>query len=290
MSKIEWTEKTWNPIVGCSKISSGCKNCYAERFAHRFSGPGGANEGLTVQRPGKGPEWTGKLRYFRERLEIPKKRKKPTMYFVNSMSDLFHEDVPVEWIDEIFEVMAECPQHTFQVLTKRAERLREWATGKILPRNVWMGVSVEGGSTTHRINDLVLVDAAVRFLSCEPLLSSLDLTFDVRSLAGKLTPALDLIDWVIVGGESGHGARPMHPACVRQIRDDCVRANVPFFFKQWGAWAPKPRGAAPIGKTAAIRSAHDVRETMVTMQRVGKKAAGRKLDGRTWDQMPGVAG
>ena len=230
-STIEWTESTWNPVTGCNKISPGCKFCYAEVMARRLKAMGQKNYAngfdLTLQ-----PHM----------LDRPLQWKKPQVIFVNSMSDLFHADVPVEYIRRVFEVMESAHWHQFQVLTKRAERLEQVATELPWPENVWMGVSVENDDYTSRIDHLRRTPAAVKFLSLEPLLGPL--------------PDLDLrdIDWVIVGGESGRSPRPMDPAWVRSIRDQCVDAAVPFFFKQWG------------GRN--------------------KKKAGRELDRLTWDQMP----
>lgn len=226
ITSIEWTERTWNPVTGCSKVSQGCKHCYAERIAERFWG----------ERP-----FTA-VQCHPERLAHPKSIRKGSMFFVNSMSDLFHPDVPDEFIGEVFDVMRECPQHTFQVLTKRSERLAQIAHRLTWAPNVWMGVSVEDVRVSERINDLRAVPAAVRFLSLEPLIGPLE--------------RLDLtgIHWVIVGGESGPGARPMKAAWVKSIRQQCRAAGVPFFFKQWGG--------------------------------VFKKQRGRELEGRTYDEFP----
>ena len=230
-SSIEWTDSTWNPVTGCTKVSPGCKHCYAETFAERWRGVSGHpyEQGFD-------------LRMWPERLHLPLSWKKPRMIFVNSMSDLFHEAVPAALISNIFGTMQEAHWHTFQILTKRADRLAEMAARLPWPINVWMGVSVESPRYVHRIEHLRSVQAAVRFLSIEPLLAP------IRSL-----PLAD-IDWVIVGGESGPGARPMSPDWVREIRDSCVEKGVPFFFKQWGG--------------------------------TRKKRTGRILDGRTCDEMP----
>jgi len=231
---IEWTEATWNPVTGCNKVSPGCKHCYAERMAERLQAMEQTNYAhgfaLTLQ-----PHM----------LELPLSWKRPQTIFVNSMSDLFHDDVPIAYIQRVFDVMRRAHWHRFQVLTKRANRLsRITRLGPFIdwPPNVWMGVSVENADYVDRIKRLRETGAAVKFLSLEPLLGPL--------------PDLNLrgIDWVIVGGESGPGARPMDPAWVTDIRDQCVAAGVPFFFKQWGG--------------------------------VHKKKAGRLLDGRVWDQMP----
>jgi protein gp37 len=233
-SGIEWTESTWNPITGCNKISPGCKYCYAERMAERLQAMGQPNYrngfALTLQ-----PQM----------LELPLQWKKPQTIFVNSMSDLFHKDVPLAYIQRVFDVMRRAHWHRFQVLTKRADRLADLGPEIDWSKNVWMGVSVENANYVDRIDDLRATGAHVKFLSLEPLLGPL--------------PKLKLknIDWVIVGGESGHRARPMDPAWAIDIRDQCARAGVAFFFKQWG------------GKN--------------------KKKAGRTLDGRTYDEMPETA-
>lgn len=230
-SAIEWTESTWNPLTGCTKISPGCKHCYAERMALRLQAMGQRNYvngfELTLQE---------------DALELPLRWKKPQSIFVNSMSDMFHAEVPAEFIIRAFDVMRRASWHRFQVLTKRSERLL--SLNKQLPwaENIWMGVSVETDEYTYRIDHLLETGARIKFLSLEPLLGRLD---DLR---------LDGINWVIVGGESGPGARPMKAEWVTSIRDQCVDANVPFFFKQWGG--------------------------------VWKKKFGRELEGRTWDQMP----
>jgi len=222
VSKIEWTDQTWNPVTGCTKVSAGCKNCYAERLSERFRGV-----------PGHPYEQGFDLKLWPERLDQPLRWRKPRRVFVNSMSDLFHEDVPDSYIGSVFETMYNAPRHTFQVLTKRPGRMAEFVGGvrrKVfgdwwpLP-NVWLGTSVENQATAdERIPHLLATPAAVRFLSCEPLL-------DPLQLAGWL-PAGEGIDWVIVGGESGPRARPMELAWVRAIRDQCAAASVPFFMKQ----------------------------------------------------------
>ena len=240
-SSIEWTETTWNPVRGCTRLSPGCQACYAERMAHRFSGPGGPYEGLT-RTSRTGPKWTGKLALVDEALTEPLRWRRPRLVFVNSMSDLFHDAVPLAFIEQVFATMQRASQHTFQILTKRADRLAEMAPRLSWPRNVWMGVSVESADYLWRIDRLREVPATVRFLSLEPLLGPLP------------SLSLDGIHWVIVGGESGPGARPMEASWVREIRRACRRDDVPFFFKQWGG--------------------------------VRKKAQGRSLDGRIYDEMP----
>ena len=233
-SKIEWTESTWNPVTGCTKISAGCANCYAERMAKRLHAMGQANYSngfKTTMHP--------------HVLEHPLKWKKPQAIFVNSMSDLFHDDITLDFIRQIFDVMRRASWHTFQILTKRAERLAELAPLLDWPENVWMGVTVENAASAYRIDYLRIVPAAVRFLSMEPLLSEVN---DMN---------LDNINWVIVGGESGPGSRPIEKEWVRNIRKQCHAAKVPFFFKQWGG--------------------------------VNKKKAGRLLDGKIYDEMPEIA-
>lgn len=233
-SKIEWTESTWNPVTGCTKISAGCKNCYAERMAKRLCAMGQANYANGFE-----------LTMHPHVLEYPLGWKKPQVIFVNSMSDLFHEDVPLDYIRQIFDVMTRANWHTFQILTKRSERLAELAPLLNWPENVWMGVTVENADCAYRIDDLRDVPSAVRFLSMEPLLSGVE---DMN---------LENIDWVIVGGESGPGSRPIEKQWVRDIRKQCKNADVPFFFKQWGG--------------------------------VNKKKTGRLLDGRIYDAMPRMA-
>ena len=240
-SKIEWTESTWNPVRGCTRVSEGCRFCYAERIAARFSGRGMAYEGL-AKNTKSGPQWTREVRPVRALLNEPLKWKKPRRIFVNSMSDLFHEKVELSFIQEVFDVMRKADKHQFQVLTKRSERLLECSPKLPWPPNVWMGVSVEDNRVTHRIDALRQIDAQIKFLSLEPLLGALP------------NLALDGIDWVIVGGESGPGAREMKKKWVTDIRDQCSDAKVLFFFKQWG------------GKR--------------------KSKTGRELDGRTYDEMP----
>ena len=225
-SNIEWTEHTWNPVTGCLKISQGCKHCYAERMAKRLKAMGSA-------RYVAGFEPT----LHHDLVDAPKKWKKPRLVFVNSMSDLFQIDVPVAFIQAVFETMRARPQHTYQILTKRSERLRELAPLLPWPDNVWMGVSVEDERVRSRIDDLSVVPARVRFLSCEPLIGPLrDLP-----LAG--------LHWVIVGGESGPQARPMQSGWVESLREQCATAGVPFFFKQWGGVRTDRTGRQLDGRT-----------------------------------------
>ena len=237
-SSIEWTEATWNPVTGCTKVSPGCAHCYAETFAERFRGV-----------PGHPYEQGFDLTLRPERLELPLTWRKPRMIFVNSMSDLFHEEVPDDYVTGVFDTMRRADWHTFQVLTKRPERALELAPELPWPGNVWMGTSVENRRFLHRLDTLRDIPAAVRFASCEPLLGPLH--------------GIDLsgIGWVIAGGESGPRARRMRPAWACALRDECVSAGVPFFFKQWGAHNEEGR-------------------------RVGKGKAGRVLEGEVWGEMP----
>lgn len=344
-TRIEWADATWGPVTGCTEVSPGCDHCYAKTFAERWRGTPGHyfEQGFdVVLRPDK--------------LDLPLRWKKPRRIFVNSMSDLFHAEVPDEFIARVFAVMALAPQHTFQVLTRRHGRMRSLLTSETFMQdliqyvvaaevhegltfdgdeytlrslpNVWLGVSVENQQWADiRIPALLDTPAAVRFLSCEPLLGPVDLSpwltkhgrerayryHDTTCGAGQggcFHPPCPCAchrlpdvqpDWVIVGGESGHGARPMHPEWARSLRDQCTTAGLPFLFKQWGGWAPVDEGrsgdvwltpdlyptlqpwrpgsaGAPAGKWDPAAD--------VLMRQVGKKAAGRELDGRTWDEFP----
>ncbi|MEZ5571195.1 MAG: phage Gp37/Gp68 family protein [Halioglobus sp.] len=240
LSKIEWTEQTWNPVTGCVKVSPGCKHCYAETLSHRLRAMGatGYEHGFR------------QISLLPERLDQPRRRRKPTLYFVNSMSDLFQEAVPFSFIDQVMNVIADTPHHTYQILTKRAARMRKYFERRDVPDNAWLGVSVEDRRYgLPRIPHLAAIEAKTRFLSIEPLLEDL----------GKVN--LDGVHWVIVGGESGRKARPMAQKWALNIKAQCESAGVDFFFKQWGTW----------GADGLKRS---------------KSANGRKLVGRTWDNMP----
>lgn len=230
-SSIEWTEYSWNPVTGCSKVSSGCLNCYAERLAKRFKARG-------IHRYKAGFD----VQTHPDLISIPYRLKKPHVIFVNSMSDLFHEAIPESFIRDIFEVMNNCPQHTFQILTKRSQRMLRLSKDLLWSKNIWMGVTVEDQNNISRMSELCESSAKIKFISCEPLLGPVSFS------------RLDGINWVIVGGESGPNARPMNKEWAVSLRDQCLRAKVAFFFKQWG------------GKK--------------------KKAAGRLLEGEIWDQMP----
>ena len=322
-TKIEWTGRSWNPVRGCSRVSEGCRNCYAEGMAARFNQPGNWGHGLAVYKAGK-PRWTGRVEAAPiEVLFAPLKWKKPGFVFVNSTSDLFHEDLPDALIDRVFAVMALCPHLTFQVLTKRPERMRAymarknpnghhpamdyaalmaatgyWNTPSLELRNwplpnVWLGTSIEDQPTADvRLSYLRETLAAVRFVSAEPLLLPVDLTAWLQDL-----------DWVICGGESGPGARPMHPDWVRSLRDQCAAAGVPFFFKQWGNhivvydrdrddpdWrrCTEVERATPNGRWLNLDGGHGFHgERVVRVKRTKKSAAGRLLDGVLHDAMPG---
>lgn len=310
---IGWTDATWNIVTGCSMVSAGCTNCYAMGLAGSRLRHHPSRAGLTRETGGRSV-WTGDVRFNEGWLDQPLRWRAPRRIFVCAHGDLFHEAVPEEWIDRVFAVMGECRQHTFQVLTKRPERMREYLDerrkgrplmpsigGGLLgyhpfncevmpPENIWLGTSIEDQATADaRIPHLLATPAAARFVSAEPLLGALDLritqargssrvlnaltgaSFSETSLAAlPRGPGLDL---VIVGGESGPRARPMHPDWVRSLRDQCVSAGVSFHFKQWGEWmfqSPERRATG--------------------FYRVGKKAAGRLLDGHTWDEMPGSKG
>jgi len=230
-SKIEWTECTWNPVTGCTKISAGCRNCHAERMARRLQAMGQPNyrNGFRVT-------------LHPHMLELPLRWKQPRTIFVNLMSDLFHKDVPFDFIARVFDVMCRAPQHRFQILTKRAERLEALSARLSWPDNVWVGVTVENSECAFRIQHLRQTDAAIKFISFEPLLGPIS---DI---------SLEGIDWVIVGGESGPGARPMRREWGTNVRDRCLAARIPFFFKQWGG--------------------------------VNKKRNGRSLENKTWSQTP----
>lgn len=250
-TEIEWTDATWNPVAGCNIMSAGCTNCYAMQMAYRLEAMGvDKYKGLT-RKSGARTVWNGTIREDRNALEIPIKWRKPRKIFVNSMSDLFHPDVSVEFIKEIWEVMVKTPHHHYQILTKRPDRMAKiipLIQDKPLP-NVWLGTSVEDAEVVGRIKDLLKTPAVIRFISFEPLIGSV----------GK--PDLNGIDWAIVGGESGPRARPINEAWIDEIHDSCIRSDTAFFFKQWGTW----------GADNKKRS---------------KKLNGRNYRGQTWDEMP----
>lgn len=383
-TKIEWTDASWNPIRGCTRVSEGCRHCYAERVAARFSGPGQAYEGLAIMKNGE-PHWTGKMRLIDSALGLPLRWKKPRRIFVNSMSDLFHGDVPNEWIDSVFLMMMCAQRHIFQILTKRPQRMKvycgsnatrdrivKFATdmacdipgvtfkcwsendgfdGIKLP-NVWLGVSVENQQTAdERIPVLLETPAAIRWVSYEPALGPVNFCrlnlgdqktgYGMRRVErNALTPWETIfhkpgepksadatqdninrgtkLDWLVCGGESGPGARPMHPDWARSARDQCVAAktgppavdgessvgdHVPFFFKQWGEYIEIPQasnGAAQVDGESSLGEHPDTEFTFTVvgqehhccggrpmlLDRVGKRAADRLLDGREWNEYP----
>ena len=340
-SAIEWTDATWNPITGCSVVSPGCTNCYAMRLAGTRLRHDPSRAGLT-RATRAGPVWTGAVRFNERWLDQPLRWSRPRRIFVCAHGDLFHEAVPDEWIDRIFRVMSTAPRHTFQVLTKRAERMRRYLSdptvhGRIrydarppwpLP-NVWLGVSVEDQRRAdERIPILLDTPAAVRWASAEPLLGPIDLTrisfrryeelFEINCFSDEAWvshppdqrlepgerfhrgPALGAsVNWVVAGGESGPGARPMHPDWARSLRDQCAAADVPFLFKQWGEWAEGSDFSADAKVVTADGRIVDFNDRALAdadraervvaptlMRRVGKKAAGRRLDGVIHDAWP----
>ncbi|HLN24207.1 MAG TPA: phage Gp37/Gp68 family protein [Patescibacteria group bacterium] len=324
---IAWTDETWNPLRGCSRVSEGCRHCYAEQVAGRFSGPGQAFEGLATRVDGKG-RWTSAVRLIEDKLTDPLRWRRPRRVFVNSVSDLFHESVTDALRDRIFAAMALCPHHTFQVLTKRPERMREYlgrdfrdteianairAMGRdvsnwTLPLpNVWLGTSIENqAAADERIPHLLATPAAVRFVSAEPLLGAVDLT-NIKPPGHHHGDAhgwsaiwrdnglgREWLDWVIVGGESGPHARPMCPDWVRSLRDQCAAAEVPFLFKQWGEWSPHvaaiegPDGSIKTTPKGGLNWQRTDRDGISGMFRVGKRAAGRLLDGVEHNAFPQV--
>lgn len=281
-SRIEWTDATWNPVTGCTKVSSGCRNCYALRDWSRLS----ANPGTVYF----GRAFTD-VRAHAERLDTPLRWKRPRRIFVNSMSDLFHAAVPDAFIDQVFEVMERATHHTFQVLTKRAERMRRYLIDRRtreVPRHIWIGVSAEDQLTWHeRVPWLLAAPVTTRFLSAEPLLGSIDgrgRTVSAEKISIPLTTDWPIggLSWVIVGGESGPKARPSPAGAVRWLRDQCHATEVPFFFKQWGEWVPVEQLPRDFD-TTGYDFFKDGAEVWV---RAGKKRAGRALDGVIHDGMP----
>ncbi len=312
-SKIEWTDRTWNPVTGCTKISEGCRNCYAERMSKRIAG-----------RAGYPKDEPFKVTLHEGRLEEPLRWTKPSKIFVCSMGDLFHEDVLGEFILKVFDVMHQCPQHTFQVLTKRPENMNDFISEMVesglwgeIPGHILLGVTAENQEQADkRIPVLLQIPAAKRFVSVEPMLGPVELNYEFNQWLGEerevdcggcsatpvrgqpYCPGHDAggIDWVICGGESGPGARPMHPDWVRDLRDQCQEAGVPFLFKQWGEWFPRdqwehnPELVLPDDEFAY----HNGAKTHVfknlnnhfPVHKVGKKKAGRLLDGKVWDEYP----
>jgi protein gp37 len=309
---IEWTELTWNPLRGCSRVSEGCRNCYAERIAARFNGSKIVNgdravlpfSGIAVRTP-SGSQWTGRLELIESKLTEPLHKRKHATIFVNSMSDTFHEKVPFDTILRMYRVMQKAHWHKYLILTKRSKRLLEfthWMAGADdistaeWPRQCALGVSCEDQQRAdERIPDLLATPSAMRFVSLEPLLGPVNLGLlgtVPKDTSQQYRPVSDMLHWVIVGGESGPGARPMHPDWVRSIRDQCVSAGVPFFFKQWGEWIPGSHDVHDwfyphCGPAGGISGVNLMKwGGGCASMRVGKKVAGRLLDGKVWDQRP----
>lgn len=310
-TKIEWATDTWNPITGCTKISEACQNCYAERMSKRLAGRCGYPEGEPFR-----------VTLHPDKLDQPMRWKKPRIIFVCSMGDLFHEDVPDRFLDQIFAVMAKAEQHIFLLLTKRPKRAKEYILKAMYDENcnyqgwyeaindleipdvtpmenIWLGVTTENQARAdERIPVLLQIPAAKRFVSVEPMLGPVDLNkylYPQRLCDGHSAwqcdedcPRRPGLDWVICGGETGPGARPMHPDWVRSLRDQCQEAEVPFFFKQWGEWSPTPAKDVPVRGCLDGGRFHSGSNPSVglAMYRVGKKAAGRMLDGQEWGQKP----
>jgi protein gp37 len=291
-TKIEWCDETWNPVTGCSPISEACEHCYAKRMANRLRG-----RGYPVDEPFRPT-------FHPHRLQEPLHWKKPKWIFVSSMGDIFHSEVRVAWIDEVLKVIIDCPQHTFILLTKRPQNIEEKlyreASGRVLGDgdylgNVWIGVTAENQARANeRIPILQKISAEVRFVSVEPMLGPVDirpylphkqmLSSRVQSIHAAAPKNRRGIDWVIAGGETGPGARPMHPDWARSLRDQCLDAHVPFFFKSWGEWVRRHDFLASLpGMKDRPWFSFDP-DTSVC--RVGKKASGRLIDGRKWDEVP----
>ena len=339
-TKIEWTDATWNPVVGCSKVSAGCKNCYAERLSHRNACASRAKK-AKGENPGRlayyeeivteEGRFNGEVKYVPEALDQPIRWKKPRRIFVNSMSDLFHPEVPLDVIDRVFGIMLAADHHVFQLLTKRPERMRDYlgeedVFHRIIQaaesdglferlndrligwpmRHVWFGVSVEDQETANsRIPFLIDTPASVRWVSYEPALGPFNphpwicqhggVDRPEQRFSSWCSPVFGGIDWIVAGGESGPGARPAHPEWFRSVRDQCADARVAFHMKQWGAWAPESEAAGNLSRETARTAlyvaldgttrpaATGSREDAVTVQRLGKKLAGRTLDGEIHD-------
>ncbi len=337
-TKIEWTDSTWNIITGCSVVSAGCKNCYAMKLAGTRLRDHPSRKGLTTD-TSAGPVWTGEVRFNQQWLDQPLRWKRPRMIFVCAHGDLFHESVPDEWIDRVFAVMALCPQHTMQCLTKRPGRMRAYMSDPDTPgrvarasdrlavahdiaamcgpsdfewplRNFWAGTSVENQEAAdERIPLLLQTPAAVRWVSVEPLLGAVELSawldliqYEKGSvwMRRNIGQMYDMLDWVVVGGESGRNARPMHPAWARSLRDQCKSAGVPFLFKQWGGWqiasAENGHHDCDMERNSAIwvdvdgkiakPSSLGLSDAAYAMVRTSKKSAGRLLDGVLHDEYP----
>jgi protein gp37 len=320
---IEWTDASWNPIVGCTEISPGCANCYAARLAATRLRSTPQYKRLADSFVGElnppSPRWTGEVRFLPERLEEPLHWKKACKIFVCDMGDLFHESVRDEWIDQIYAVMVDCEHsHIFQILTKRPERMKNYFSNLTAERvrkhlrgmgtlawplrNIWLGTSVENQHfADERIPVLLSTPAAVRWISAEPLLGPVDIDKYLymhrvdpkrHGTEDEMRGQIPFLDWVVCGGESGPNARPMHPDWARSLRAQCQAAVVPFFFKQWGEWLPEYQSHAPAARyprrsVTATTLYIDIDRPAQHLFKIGKKAAGRLLDGRTWDEFPG---
>lgn len=312
MSKIEWTDMTWNPTTGCEKVSTGCRGCYAEVMTRRLSAMGQKKYQGILTESGR---FNGTVRTHDDALRLPLSWNKPRKVFVDSMSDLFHKDVPFDFIDQVFAVMALTPQHTYQILTKRTEGAVEYLTGCPTQRierhllaihqtiplkdrvtgygrpkwplpNVWIGTSVEDqAAADERIPRLLNCPAAVRFLSMEPLVGPVDLLKEYPTGKGTVSYGA-FVDWVIAGGESGPNARPVHPDWVRSIRDQCAQADIPFFFKQWGNYCPPECYPFKAGSPDIARCERFVFPDGVEVYKAGKQHTGNLLDGRQYLHFP----
>jgi protein gp37 len=293
-TKIDWADAVWNPTIGCTKVSAGCENCYAERMAARLKAMGRPEYQDVVDDEGR---WTGKVTLLPERLNQPLHWLKPRWIFVDSMSDLFHTCVPFAYIKQILKVMILASQHTFIILTKRADLMlgfTKWMAGwddisiAEWPRNVWLGVSISNEDDYWMIEKLLQTPAAVRLVSVEPMLGPIDL-FEANGIIFHNAPKFTWkagtgIDWVICGGESGPNARPMHPFWVRDLYDQCISAEVPFFFKQWGEWIPAGQKFNVCGELSINTKYHDFGDAICA--RVGKLKAGHLLYGQEYHQFP----
>jgi protein gp37 len=323
-TKISWTERTWNPLAGCTRASEGCDNCYAAVMSHRLEAMALADI-VNGKSPGKKAKYigttskaknghiafNGKINLDYDALNEPYAWKKPVMVFVNSMSDLFHKDVPLEFVAKVFQVMVDTPQHTYQVLTKRPERMEgiiDWIfSGNEVPSHIWLGTSVENQEQANiRIPHLIDTNAKIRFLSCEPLLGGIDLAkamqFTHEDNEGYGIVPLNYLSWIIAGGESGKKARPVHPNWLRLLRDQCASYDVPYFLKQWGEYAPAGEWYDTV-HCFLMDSRTGMQSPVVggwkkwndakyyePMRKFGKKMSGNVLDGKVWQEFPVIGG
>lgn len=281
-SKIEWTEKTWNPITGCSKVSEGCRNCYAETMSNRLKAIGLKEYQQVINKK----RFNGHINLIENKIEQPLHWKKTSKIFVNSMSDLFHKDVPLSFINKIWSIMKRTERHTYQILTKRPERAFECLMGNYVLKNVWIGVSIENQTSANlRRESFKKIPAKIKFISYEPALQKIDWS------------GWEFVDWMIAGGESGHHASPCHPDWIRSARDWSEKNNIPFLFKQWGQFIPSFQAGEKADDIASYKKTYGHRWVKnriefpdgLCMVKVGKKAAGRILDGKIYNQYPGSA-